>query len=40
MVLEHIYMFDIDFAKKQSICAKLGIDSDNSKKEMIKQIKK
>jgi len=40
MVLEHIYMFDIDFSKKQSICAKLEIDSDNSKKEMIKQIKK
>ncbi len=40
MVLEHIYMFDIDFAKKQSICAKLDIDNDNSKKEMIKQIKK
>ncbi len=39
MVLEHIYMFDIDFSKKQSICAKLDIDNDNSKKEMIKQIK-
>jgi len=39
MVLEHIYMFDIDFAKKQSICAKLDIDNDNSKKEMIKQLK-
>lgn len=40
MVLEHIYMFDIPFAKRQSICAKLDIDNDNSKKEMIKQIKK
>ncbi len=40
MVLEHIYMFDIDFSKKQSICAKLDIDSDNSQREMIKQIKK
>jgi len=40
MVLEHIYMFDINFAKKQSICAKLDIDNNTSKKEMIKQIKR
>lgn len=40
MVLEHMYMFDVDFSKKQSICAKLDIDNDSSKREMIKQIKK
>jgi len=40
MVLEHIYMFDVNISKKQSICAKLDINSDNTKKEMIKQIKK
>jgi hypothetical protein len=40
IVLEHIYMFDLDFSKKQSICAKLEIDNDNSKREMIKQIKR
>lgn len=33
-------MFDLDFAKKQSICAKLEIDNDNSKREMIKQLKR
>ena len=40
IVLEHIYMYEIEFDKKQSICTKLDIDSDNSKKEMIKHIKK
>lgn len=35
-----MYMFDVDFSKKQSICAKLDIDNDSSKREMIKQIKK
>jgi len=40
IVLEHIYMFEIEFNKKQSVCSKLDIDNDNSKKEMIKHIKK
>lgn len=40
IILEHIYMFEIEFNKKQSICSKLDIDSDNSKKEMMKHIKK
>jgi hypothetical protein len=40
IILEHIYMFEIEFNKKQSICSKFDIDSNNSKKEMIKHIKK
>ena len=40
IILEHIYMFEVEFNKKQSVCSKLDISSDNSKKEMIKQIKK
>ncbi|MBU1884164.1 hypothetical protein KKB80_07900 [bacterium] len=40
LVLEHIYMYDIEYSKKQSICEKLDISIDNSKKEMVKQLKR
>lgn len=38
LVLEHMYMFDVDISKKQSLCAKLEINNENSKKEMMKQL--
>jgi hypothetical protein len=38
LVLEHMYMFDVDISKKQSLCAKLDINNENSKKEMMKQL--
>jgi hypothetical protein len=40
LVLEHLYMFDIEHSKKQSICEKLDISTDNSKTEMVKQLKR
>lgn len=40
LVLEHMYMFDVEISKKQSLCAKLEINNENSKKEMIKQVSK
>jgi len=40
LVLEHLYMFDIEHSKKQSICEKLDITTDNSKTEMVKQLKR
>ncbi|MDD2657303.1 MAG: metallophosphoesterase [Candidatus Pacebacteria bacterium] len=40
LVLEHIYMFDVEVSKKQSICSKLGIGVETSTKEMLKQLKR
>lgn len=35
LVLEHLYMFNISFDKKQSICQKLDINTNESKSKMI-----
>jgi hypothetical protein len=35
LVLEYIYMYDIDFSKKQSICKKLDIETSSSRSKMI-----
>ncbi len=39
LVLQHLYMFEIDYNKRSSICAKLDIGEDSSKKEQMKQLK-
>ena len=40
LVLEHIYMFDIEHNKKHSICKKIDISSESSTKAMLTQLKK
>lgn len=40
LVVEHIYMFDIEHNKKQAICDKLDISVNNSKSEMVKQLRR
>lgn len=39
LVLEHLYMYDIEFNKKQSICQKLDIDTSSSKSKMVSKAK-
>jgi len=39
LVLEHLYMYDIDFNTKQSICKKLDIETSSSKSQMISKSK-
>ncbi len=39
LVLEHLYMFDVTFDKKQSICKKLDINIGEAKNKMMPRIK-
>ena len=38
LVLEHLYMFEISYDKRTSICTKLEIDVSSSQKKLIQNI--
>jgi hypothetical protein len=38
LVLEHLYMFEISYSKRASICSELEIDVSSSQKKLIQNI--